>query len=82
MKIAQKKSELSEDFTIHSFRHSHVSLFQVKLSFLMIAKRIGNTVDTTIKTYSHLYPDKQAQLVNRLEGMHSSTKGSIKKKKP
>ena len=74
MKIAQRNSGLTEDFTIHCFRHSHVSLLiELGYSALMIANRIGDTVETTLKTYSHLYPDKQVQLVNKLEKMNNST---------
>ena len=40
----------------------------------MIAERIGDTVETTLKTYSHLYPDKQIQLVNKLDELNNSTK--------
>lgn len=42
-------------------------------SVLMIADRIGDTVETTLKTYSHLYSDKQVQLFNKLEEMSNST---------
>ena len=52
----------------------------------MIADRIGDTVETTLKTYSHLYPDKQSQLVNQLDEINNSTKlvpeHPIEKKKP
>ena len=52
----------------------------------MIADRIGDTVETTLKTYSHLYPDKQSQLVNQLDKINNSTKlvpeHHIEKKKP
>lgn len=68
---AQKKAGLNQDFTIHCFRHSHVSLLiEMGYSALMIADRIGDTVETTLKTYSHLYPDKQVQFVNKLEEMN------------
>ena len=39
----------------------------------MIAERIGDTVETTLKTYSHLYPDKQIHLVNKLDELNNST---------
>lgn len=87
LKIAQRNSGLTEDFTIHCFRHSHVSLLiELGYSALMIANRIGDTVETTLKTYSHFYPDKQVQLVNKLEEMNNSTilvpQISSQKKKP
>ena len=43
-------------------------------SALMIAERIGDTVETTLKTYSHLYPEKQIHLVNKLDELNNSTK--------
>ena len=75
LKYAQRKANLNPEFTIHSFRHSHVSmLIELGYSALMIAERIGDTVETTLKTYSHLYPDKQIHLVNKLDELNNSTK--------
>ena len=87
LKIAQRNSGLTQDFTIHCFRHSHVSLLiELGYSALIIADRIGDTVETTLKTYSHLYPGKQVQLVNKLEEINNSTilvpSSPIEKKKP
>lgn len=50
-------------------RHSHASLL-VELGFqpLAIAERLGHEkIETTLNTYSHLYPNKQAELADRLE---------------
>ena len=75
LKYAQSKANLNPEFTLHSFRHSHVSmLIELGYSALMIAERIGDTVETTLKTYSHLYPDKQIHLVNKLDELNNSTK--------
>jgi len=55
---------------IHDLRHSHASLL-VELGFtpLEIAERLGHEkIETTLNTYSHLYPNKQAQLADRLDG--------------
>lgn len=49
-------------------------LIELGYSALMIAERIGDTVETTLKTYSHLYPDKQIHLVNKLDELNNSTK--------
>lgn len=49
-------------------------LIELGYSALMIAERIGYTVETTLKTYSHLYPDKQIHLVNKLDELNNSTK--------
>ena len=35
---------------------------------MAIAERLGHEkIETTLNTYSHLYPNKQAELANRLE---------------
>ncbi len=52
---------------VHDIRHSHASLL-IELGFspLLIAERLGHEkVDTTLNTYSHLYPNKQAELVEK-----------------
>ena len=54
---------------IHDLRHSHASLL-VEMGFtpLEIAERLGHErIETTLNTYSHLYPDKQERLADRLE---------------
>ena len=54
---------------IHDLRHSHASLL-VELGFqpLAIAERLGHEkIETTLNTYSHLYPNKQPELADRLE---------------
>ncbi|MGR5611047.1 tyrosine-type recombinase/integrase, partial [Enterocloster clostridioformis] len=51
------------------FRHSHASLL-VEMGFtpLAIAGRLGHEkIETTLNTYSHLYPNKQGELADRLE---------------
>ncbi len=60
---------LDYGFHIHDLRHSHASLL-VELGFqpLAIAERLGHEkIETTLNTYSHLYPNKQAELADRLE---------------
>jgi len=54
---------------IHDSRHSHASLL-VELGFspLEIAERLGHErIETTLNTYSHLYPDKQSKLADTLD---------------
>ncbi len=54
---------------LHDLRHSHASLL-VEHGFqpLAIAERLGHEkIETTLNTYSHLYPNKQAELADRLE---------------
>ena len=53
----------------HEFSHSHASLL-VEMGFtpLAIAERLGHEkIETTLNTYSHLYPNKQGELADRLE---------------
>jgi integrase len=54
---------------LHDLRHSHASLL-IELGFspLLIAERLGHEkVETTLNTYSHLYPNKQNQVIEALE---------------
>ena len=53
---------------LHDLRHSHASLL-VEMGFqpLAIAERLGHEkIETTLNTYSHLYPNKQMQLADML----------------
>ncbi|MDO4491942.1 MAG: site-specific integrase [Lachnospiraceae bacterium] len=57
---------------LHDLRHSAASML-VELGFspLEIAERLGHEkIETTLNTYSHLYPDKQDRLAARLEEEH------------
>lgn len=54
---------------VHDTRHSHASLL-IELGFspLLIADRLGHEkVETTLNTYSHLYPSKQAEVADKLD---------------
>ena len=52
---------------VHDLRHSHASmLIELGFSTLEIANRLGHEkVETTLNTYSHLYPNKQTKLAER-----------------
>ena len=54
---------------LHDLRHSHASLLvEMGFQLLEIAERLGHEkIETTLNTYSHLYPNKQMQLADRLE---------------
>jgi len=54
---------------VHDIRHSHASLLiNMDVNVLTISERLGHEkVDTTWNTYSHLYPNKQLEVVKRLE---------------
>jgi integrase len=54
---------------LHDLRHSHASLL-IELGFSPkeIADRLGHEkIETTLNTYSHLYPNKQAKIAERLD---------------
>lgn len=57
---------------LHDLRHSHASLL-VAMGFtpLEIADRLGHEkIETTLNTYSHLYPNKRAELADRLNALY------------
>ncbi len=58
---------------VHDIRHSHASLLvEMGFSPLLIAERLGHEkVQTTMDTYSHLYPNKQLEVARQLDGMMS-----------
>lgn len=54
---------------LHCLRHSHCSML-ISLGYqpLEIAKRLGHEkVETTLNTYSHLYPNKQMEMADKLD---------------
>lgn len=73
MKRVSKRAGL-KPIRVHGLRHSHASML-IDLGFapLEIAERLGHeSVKTTLDTYSHLYPDKDQQLADRLNQFRSS----------
>ncbi len=54
---------------LHDFRHSHTSLLiEQGISPIAIADRLGHeSVQTTLNTYSHLYPGKQKEVADKLQ---------------
>ncbi|WWU65178.1 tyrosine-type recombinase/integrase [Clostridium baratii] len=68
MKRVCKKSNVPI-IRIHDLRHSHASLL-IELGFtpLLISERLGHEkVQTTLDTYSHLYPNKDTMVSNKLD---------------
>lgn len=54
---------------VHDIRHSHASLL-IELGFspLLISERLGHeNIETTLQTYSHLYPNKHSEVADKLE---------------
>lgn len=56
---------------IHDIRHSHASLLiEMGCSPLLVKERLGHeNIETTLQTYSHLYPSKQEEMMHRLDAM-------------
>lgn len=60
---------------VHDLRHSHASLL-IELGFspLLISERLGHeNIETTLQTYSHLYPNKHEEVASRLQNLMLET---------
>jgi integrase len=67
------------EITIHEFRHSHISLLineylktgqtDTTKFFIMMANRMGHTIDVMQKTYMHLFPTVQDEIVDLLDNL-------------
>ena len=57
--------------TVHEFRHSHASLLcNAGINIKEIARRLGHSdVETTLKTYAHLYPKEEERAVAVLNNL-------------
>ena len=57
---------------IHDLRHSHASLLAVlKLTPNEAAERLGHeNIETTLNIYSHVYPEKQEKLAEKLDNFY------------
>lgn len=68
MKRGVKESGVKK-IRLHDLRHSHSShLIELGFTPVAIAERLGHErVETTLNTYVHLYPNKQAEIANRLD---------------
>ena len=57
-------------------RHSHASLLISKLGAQpnVVADRLGHEkIQTTLNTYSHLYPNQGRELADQMDGLMSDT---------
>lgn len=54
---------------VHDLRHSHASyLIELGMQPNLVQERLGHEkIETTLQTYSHLYPNKQNQLADYLD---------------
>ncbi|WP_413927204.1 tyrosine-type recombinase/integrase [Clostridioides sp. ES-S-0001-03] len=57
---------------VHDLRHSHASLLvNMDINILTIAERLGHEkAETTWNTYSHLYPNKQLEVAQKLDNLN------------
>lgn len=62
------KNKSIERIRTHDLRHSHAShLIELGFSPLLIQERLGHeNIETTLQTYSHLYPNKQRDVATKL----------------
>lgn len=65
------KTSKVKKIRIHDLRHSHASLLiEMGFSPLLISERLGHeNIETTLQTYSHLYPNKQTELASQLQNL-------------
>jgi integrase len=58
-----------EYIRLHDLRHSHAALLiEMGVPILLISERLGHEdVETTLKTYGHLYPNRHDDTVARLD---------------
>ena len=61
---------------VHDLRHSHASLcIEAGVSILLLSERLGHeNIETTLNTYSHLYPNKQSALAENLNKLATGEK--------
>ena len=71
MARACKKSGVKK-IRIHDIRHSHASyLINLGCAPLLISERLGHEkAQTTLSTYSHLYPNKPQEVVDMIQNQH------------
>ena len=61
---------------VHDIRHSHASLLiEMGFSPLLVSERLGHeNIQTTLQTYSHLYPDRHGEVSDRLNTLYTAKK--------
>ena len=57
---------------VHDLRHSHASLLiNSGFSPIVISERLGHeNIETTLQTYSHLYPSTKDKVIEKLEFLY------------
>lgn len=67
----------TQKIRVHDVRHTHASLLiDMGCTPLLVAKRLGHEkVQTTMDTYSHLYPNKQSEVADQLDALAEKDDG-------
>ena len=67
----------TQKIRVHDVRHTHASLLiDMGCTPLLVAERLGHErVQTTMDTYSHLYPNKQTEVADQLDAMAEKNDG-------
>lgn len=62
-----KKANI-KNIRIHDFRHSHVSfLIHNNIPLSLISARVGDNIDTILKTYAHLFQQDSSEITSLIE---------------
>lgn len=72
MTRGSKKAKVKR-IRVHDLRHSHASLLiEMGFSPLLISERLGHeNIETTLQTYSHLYPNKHSEVADKLQQLNN-----------
>lgn len=72
MTRGSKKAKVKR-IRVHDLRHSHASLLiEMGFSPLLISERLGHeNIETTLQTYSHLYPNKHTEVADKLQQLNN-----------
>lgn len=67
LQIRAKRAGVKQ-IRVHDLRHSHASLLiNLGANPVLVAERLGHeSADITLKTYSHLFPSSQAEIVGKI----------------
>ena len=67
----------TQKIRVHDVRHTHASLLiDMSCTQLLVAERLGHErVQTTMETYSHLYPNKQTEVAAQLDAIATKDDG-------
>ena len=70
----------TQKIRVHDVRHTHASLLiDMGCTPLLVAERLGHErVQTTMETYSHLYPNKQTEVAAQLDAIATKDDGDKK----